>query len=83
MVITAEERRSTLALFNISEAARRLDIPVQVMHRAVRAGDLPKPQVKLGQRRYYAQKDMAILAKRVAKCRTTRDAVSRVAAEFH
>ena len=46
MVITVEERRNTLKLFNVSEAARKLGIPVQEMHRRLKAGQLPMPEVR-------------------------------------
>jgi hypothetical protein len=64
MVITVEERRNTLKLFNVSEAARRLGIPVQEMHRRVKAGELPKPGVQLGRRRYYYATDLTKIAER-------------------
>ena len=40
MVITADERRSVLGLFNVSEAARELDVPVRKMHWDITAGHL-------------------------------------------
>ena len=64
MVISAEERRNTLKLFNVSEAARKLGIPVQQMHRRLKAGDLPKPAVQLGRRRYYHASDLTKIAER-------------------
>ena len=64
MVISAEERRNTLKPFNVSEAARKLGIPVQQMHRRLRAGALPKPEVRLGRRRYYHATDLTKIAER-------------------
>jgi predicted site-specific integrase-resolvase len=64
MVITVEERRNTLKLFNVSEAARKLGIPVQEMHRRVKAGELPMPEVRLGRRRYYHASDLTKIAER-------------------
>ena len=64
MVITVEERRNTLKLFNVSEAARKLGIPVQEMHRRVKAEELPKPTVQLGRRRYYHASDLTKIAER-------------------
>lgn len=58
MVVTADERREVLELFNVSEAARRLRIPVQQMHRDIRAGRLPSPQVMIGKRSYYRSDDL-------------------------
>ena len=67
MVITADERRSVLGLFNVSEAARRLGIPVRKMHWEVRVGRLPAPQVQLGRRAYYAADDLELLQQQCAK----------------
>ncbi len=64
MNVTAAVRRNTLALFNVSEAARKLGIPVQEMHRWLKAGHLPKPAVQLGRRRYYRADDLLLIAER-------------------
>ena len=64
MNVTAEVRRNTLELFNVSEAARKLGIPVQEMHRSVKAGHLPRPAVRLGRRRYYRADDLMAIAER-------------------
>ena len=64
MNVTVEERRNTLKLFNVSEAARKLGIPVQQMHRMLQAGKLPKPEVRLGRRRYYHATDLTKIAER-------------------
>jgi DNA-binding transcriptional MerR regulator len=66
MVITVEERRNTLELFNVSEAARKLGVPVQQMHRKIKAGELPGPEIRLGRRRYYHASDLTRIAERSA-----------------
>lgn len=66
VVITQDERRNTLKLFNVSEAARELDICVQKMHRWLRAEVLPGPTIRLGKRQYYHADDLTILAERCA-----------------
>lgn len=58
MVITAEERRSVLRLFNTSEAARRIGLTVQQMHRQIRSGIRPSPTIRLGKRLYFAADDL-------------------------
>lgn len=65
MVVTADERREVLELFNVSEAARRLRVPVQLVHRDIRAGRLPSPQVRLGRRLYYRSEDLEELSKKI------------------
>jgi transposase-like protein len=67
MNVTAEERRRTLRLFNVSEAARQIGVPVPEMHRWISAGRLPMPQVRLGKRRYYTQEDIVLLTRRCAE----------------
>jgi len=64
MEITVEERRNTLELFNVSEAARRLGIPVPQMYRRLQAGELPMPEVRLSRRRYYHATDLTKIAER-------------------
>jgi DNA-binding transcriptional MerR regulator len=67
MVITADERRSKLGLFNISEAARKLSIPVRKMHWEIRMGRLSAPQIRLGKRAYYAADDLRLLEQQCAQ----------------
>jgi DNA-binding transcriptional MerR regulator len=67
MAITADERRSILGLFNVSEAARRLGVPIRKMHWEITAGRLPKPRIRLGRRRYYHADDLRDLAERCAE----------------
>tara|TARA_R110002096_G_scaffold374983_5_gene568665 strand:+ start:143 stop:358 length:216 start_codon:yes stop_codon:yes gene_type:complete len=63
MIVTADERRNILSLFNVSEAARQLGIAVQQMHRDIRAGRLPSPQVRVGKRLYFTRGDLNKLTK--------------------
>ena len=67
MNVTAPERRSVLGLFNVSEAARELGIPVRKMHWDITAGHLPAPRIRLGKRLYFAAADLEALAQRCAQ----------------
>ena len=62
MRVTAHERRSVLKLFNVSEAARRLGVGIQRLHRDVRAGRVPSPRVRLGWRLYFTPDDLCELS---------------------
>ena len=61
MNVTAQQRRSILRLFNISEAARQLGWPVQDTFRRIRTGQLPSPQIPLGRRFYFSADDLQLL----------------------
>jgi DNA-binding transcriptional MerR regulator len=61
MNVTAPERRNILKLFNVSEAARQLGIPVRKMHWEISAGRLPAPTVPLGKRYYFTAGDLKLL----------------------
>lgn len=61
MNITADQRRTVLRLFNISEAARQLGWPVQDTFRRIRTGQLPSPQIPLGRRLYFSANDLQLL----------------------
>jgi len=63
MNVTAHQRRSVLRLFNVSETARLLGLPVQDMHGRIRAGQLPTPQIRLGRRSYFTADDLERLGK--------------------
>ena len=67
MNVTAPERRSVLKLFNVSEAARELGIPVRKMHWDITAGRLPSPQIRLGKRLYFTAVDLEILAEQCSQ----------------
>ena len=67
MNVTAGERRSVLKLFNVSETARQIGVPVPEMHRWISAGYLPMPEIKLGKRRYYTQDDIEVLTRKCAE----------------
>ena len=62
MVITADERRSKLGLFNVSEAARSLDVSVRQIHFDLKGGWIPKPTIQFGKRFYYHADDLPKLA---------------------
>lgn len=79
MAITAEDRRSVLGLFNVSEAARQLGGPVRKMHWEISTGCLPTPRIRLGRRLYYRAADLKSVAERWREIKTTRDVLSRVA----
>ena len=61
MNVTAQERRTVLGLFNVSEAARQLGVPVRKMHWEITAGRLPTPRIRLGRRLYFAAADLKLL----------------------
>ena len=61
MNVTATERRTVLRLYNISEAARQLGIPVRKMHWEISAGRLAAPTVPLGKRLYFTAGDLELL----------------------
>ena len=67
MNVTAPERRSVLKLFNVSEAARKLGIPVRKMHWEITAGRLPAPQIRLGKRLYFTADDLETLARQCSQ----------------
>lgn len=61
MNVTAPERRNILKLFNVSEAARLLGIPVRKMHWEISAGRMLAPTVQLGKRFYFTAGDLELL----------------------
>jgi len=63
MNVTAQQRRTILKLFNVSEAARLLGLPVQDMYGRIRAGKLPAPQIPLGKRCYFTADEVDRLGK--------------------
>jgi hypothetical protein len=63
MNVTANQRRTVLKLFNVSEAARQLGLPVDVMYGRIRAGKLPPPQIRLARRCYFTAEDLQRLGK--------------------
>ena len=65
MNVTADQRRKVLGLFNVSEAARRVDLPIQKLHREIRAGPLPAPSVPLGKRHYFTADDLTLLERSI------------------
>jgi hypothetical protein len=58
MVVTADERRNVLNLLNVSEAARLIGMDVFRLHRDIRAGRVPSPQIRLGRRLYFGNDDL-------------------------
>ena len=66
MIVTANERRQKLGLFNISEASRLLDLEVHLMHRMIKRSELSPPTVKIGKRLYYSLADLKLLKKQAA-----------------
>ena len=67
MNVTAPERRTVLKLFNVSETARELGIPVRKMHWEITAGRLPAPQIRLGKRLYFTADDLRLLEQQCSK----------------
>ena len=70
MIATAAERRNVLRLFNVSEAARRLGVGVQQLHRDIRAGRVQKPQARVGRRLYFTADDLSDLFTQYTERRT-------------
>tara|TARA_R110002111_G_scaffold100975_1_gene156366 strand:- start:11847 stop:12062 length:216 start_codon:yes stop_codon:yes gene_type:complete len=64
---SAAERREVFGLFNVSEAARQLGVGIQRFHRDIRAGRVQSPQVRVGRRLYFAQKDLRDLSTQYKK----------------
>ena len=58
MIVTANERRKILNLFNVSEAARQLGVDVFQLHRDIKSGRVPSPKVHLGRRLYFGEDDL-------------------------
>jgi len=59
MIVTADERRNILNLFNVSEAARLIGMDVYRLHRDIRAGRVPSPKIRLGRRLYFGYDDLS------------------------
>lgn len=68
MIITADDRRQILGLYNISEAARFIGVDVGLMHREVRKGNLPAPEFCIGKRCYYTDHDLKKLMMKMRRC---------------
>ena len=64
MIVTANERRQKLGLYNVSEASRLLGFDVFQMHRMIRRSELLPPTVKIGKRLYYSRADIEQLKKK-------------------
>jgi len=58
MIVTADERRKILNLFNVSEAARQLGVDVFQLHRDIKSGRVPSPKVRLGRRLYFGEDEL-------------------------
>ena len=65
IIISAAERRTVLRMFNVSEAARRLGIPVQDLQYVIRAGRISRSSVRIEKRWYYHAEDLPSLAGQV------------------
>ena len=63
MNVTADQRRTVLKLFNISETARLLGWPEQETYHRIRTGQLPSPQIPLGKRLYFSASDLQVFRK--------------------
>ena len=58
MIVTANERRNVLKLFNVSEVARHLGVGVFQLHRDIRAGRVRSPKVRIRRRVYFTADDV-------------------------
>ena len=62
MIVTANERRDVLNLFNVSEAARQIGVGVFELHKDIKAGRVQSPKVRVGRRVYFTRDDLPVLA---------------------
>ena len=67
MIVSAIERREVLKLYNVSEAARIIEVDVQHLHRDVKAGIVFAPATRLGRRSYYKESDLEKLSSHYAR----------------
>ena len=79
MNVTADQRRTVLKLFNISESARLLGWAKQEMFSRIRSGKLPSPQIPLGKRFTSPQMICNFSASKVHKKKVTGDLSSPMA----
>ena len=64
MIVTANERRNVLKLFNVSEVARQLGVGVFELHRDIRVGRVQSPHVRIANRSYFTAADVIDLSLR-------------------
>lgn len=62
MIVTANERRNVLKLFNVSEVARQLGVGIFELHRDIRAGRVQSPKVRIRRRVYFTAADVSDLS---------------------
>jgi aspartate/methionine/tyrosine aminotransferase len=67
MFISSEMRRNQLKLWNVSEAARMINVKVGWLHRKIREHVLPSPKVQLKRTRYYDEQGIESLKKAILK----------------
>lgn len=58
MIVSANERRNVLQLFNVSEMAAQLGVDVFQMYRDIRRGQISGPKTRLGRRLYFGADDL-------------------------
>ena len=62
MIVSANERRNVLKLFNVSEVARQLGVGVFQLHNDIRRGHAQSPKVRVGRRLYFTSDDVSDLS---------------------
>ncbi len=62
MIVTADERRDVLNLFNVSEAAREIGVGVFDLHKDISAGRVQSPKIRIARRVYFTRDDLADLS---------------------
>jgi len=67
VIVTADERRNVLGLFNVSEVARQLGVDVFRLHNDIRRGHVQSPQVRIANRSYFTAADVTELATQYKK----------------
>ena len=65
MFISSEIRRNQLKLWNVSEAARLVNVKVGWLHRKIREQLLPSPAIQLKRTRYYDEQGIESLKKAI------------------
>lgn len=67
MFISSDLRRNQLKLWNVSEAARLVNVKVGWLHRRIREQVLPSPKAQLKRTWYYDEQGIESLKKAIVK----------------
>lgn len=61
MIVSANERRNVLQLFNVSEVAAQLGVDVFQIYRDIRREKVCGPKIRLGRRLYFGTDELEAL----------------------